>query len=99
MRAVLFIVALVVSFFLFNPEVQASPFVVSDNYPGTETTQDEQTEIALAPRRLGERANRFDAFNQFGTAEAAPSSGYILLSGTTDKLLLSGTTDTLLISQ
>ncbi len=59
----------------------------------------EQTEIALAPRRLGERANRFDAFNQFGTAEAAPSSGYILLSGTTDKLLLSGTTDALLTSQ
>lgn len=77
----------------------ASPFVVSDNYPGTETTQDEQTEIALAPRRLGERAKRFDAFNQFGTAEAAPSSGYILLSGTTDKLLLSGTTDALLTSQ
>lgn len=78
---------------LISATAWASPFVVSDNYPGTETTQDEQTEIALAPRRLGERANRFDAFNQFGT------SGYILLSGTTDKLLLSGTTDALLTSQ
>lgn len=58
----------------------------------------EQTEIAFAPRRLGERVKRFDEFNKFGTAETASSGGYILQSGTTDKILLSGTTDALMTS-
>ncbi len=64
----------------------------------TITTDGEQTEIAFAPRRLGERFKRFDAFNQFGTPTATESGGYILQSGTTDKILLSGTTDALMTS-
>ena len=100
MKKLVFFLVLVASFFMFNLEIQASPFVVSDPYAYKEITSPdgEQTEIAFAPRRLGERVKRFDEFNKFGTAETASSGGYILQSGTTDKILLSGTTDALMTS-